>query len=61
MGRGKQTAAKAEQHLHEIGYPNVKVVGVENDKASDDEVIKLLKDNDWDGVSIGENQDYFFK
>ncbi len=61
MGRGKQTAAKPQQHLHESGYPNAKVIGVENDKASDDEVIQLLKSNDWDGVSIGKSHDYFFK
>ena len=53
MGRGKTTAAKAEEHLHQMGYPNVKVFGVENNKESDDEVVRLLKSDNWDGVSIG--------
>ena len=53
MGRGKDTAAKAEKHLRELGYTNIKIIGVENDKASDDYLIELLKENDWDGVSIG--------
>jgi hypothetical protein len=61
MGRGQQEAAKIEEHFHELGYPNVKAIGIENDKVSDDEVIKLLKSNDWDGVSIGKSHDYFFK
>jgi hypothetical protein len=53
MGRGKETAAKAEKHLHERGYTNIKVIGVENDKATDDYIIELLKGNDWDGICIG--------
>jgi hypothetical protein len=53
MGRGQQNAEKAEKHLHEIGYKNAKVIGVDNDNASDDKLIELLKGNDWDGVSIG--------
>jgi len=53
MGRGQQTAEKAEKHLHEIGYKNAKVIGVDNDNASDNKVIELLKGNDWDGVAIG--------
>lgn len=53
LGRGQVTAEKAEKHLHEIGFPNVKVIGVDNDKASDDKLIELLKQDDWEGVSIG--------
>ncbi len=55
MGRGEGTAAKAEKYLHELGYKNAKVIGVDNDKASDDKVIEILKGNDWDGVSIGKS------
>ena len=53
FGRGEGTAHKAEEHLHEIGYKNVKVIGLENDKASDDKVIELLKQDDWIAVSFG--------
>ena len=53
MGRGQATADKAEKHLHQIGFKNAKVVGVDNDKASDDKLIQLLKDHEWDAVSIG--------
>jgi hypothetical protein len=53
MGRGKETAAKAEKYLHELGYSNTKLLGVENDKATDDYLIELLKGNDWDAISIG--------
>jgi hypothetical protein len=55
MGRGQKIAEKAENYLHEIGYKNAKVIGVDNDKASDDKVIETLKGNDWDGVSIGKS------
>jgi hypothetical protein len=53
MGRSKEVAPKVEKHLHEGGYTNIKVIGVENDKATDDYLIELLKGNDWDGISIG--------
>ncbi len=53
MGRDEETAIKAEKYLHELGYSNTKVIGVENDKATDDYLIELLKGNDWDGISIG--------
>ncbi len=53
MGRGQLVAEKIEKHLHEIGYKNAKVIGVDNNKASDDKLIEVLKGNDWDGVSIG--------
>ncbi len=56
MGRGQQNAEQAEKrtkHLHEIGYKNAMSMRIDNDKASDDKVIELLKGNDWDGVSIG--------
>lgn len=55
MGRGKAKAENAEKYLHQLGYPNVKVVGVDNDKDSDDEVIRLLKSDTWNGVSIGKH------
>ncbi len=61
MGRGKETAAKAEKYLHELGYSNTKIIGVENDKATDDHLIELLKGNDWDAISIGMQWDYFFR
>jgi hypothetical protein len=51
VGRGG--AEKIEQHLHELNYKNVKVVALENDKASDDKFIELLKSQEWAGVSIG--------
>ena len=52
-GRGQSIAVKAEKHLHEIGYKNAKVIAIENDKASDDQLIQLLAERQWDGVSIG--------
>lgn len=58
MGRGKTTAAKAEEHLHQLGYPNVKVFGVENTKESDDQVVELLKSENWDAVSIGKHLNF---
>lgn len=58
MGRGKKTAADAEKHLHQLGYPNVKVFGVENNQASDDEVVELLKSEKWEGVSIGKHRNF---
>ncbi len=53
MGRDEETATKAEKHFHELGYSNTKIIGVENDKVTDDHLIELLKGNDWDGISIG--------
>ena len=53
MGRGQSTAEKAQKHLHEIGYKNAIVMGVDNDKASDDKLIQLLAERQWDAVSIG--------
>ena len=53
MGRGQATAEKAEKHLHGIGFKNAKVIGLDNDKANDDKLIQLLKDHEWDAVSIG--------
>jgi len=55
FGRGEGTAQKAEEYLHESGYKNIKVVGIENDKASDDKIIELLKQDDWIAVSFGKN------
>jgi len=54
MGRGAGTEVKVEKYLQELGCKIDKVIGVDNDKASDDKVIELLKSNDWDGVSVGE-------
>lgn len=53
IGRSQTMAEMVENNLHELGYKNVKVIGIENDKTSDDKLIELLKNNDWDGVSIG--------
>jgi L-alanine-DL-glutamate epimerase-like enolase superfamily enzyme len=53
MGRGQATADKAEKHLHELGYKNAKVIGLTNDKESDEKLIELLRERQWDGVSIG--------
>ncbi|CAF0792006.1 unnamed protein product [Rotaria sp. Silwood1] len=53
LGREHELAEKAEQYLHEMGYKNIKVIIVENDKVNDDKLIEVLKSNDWDGVSIG--------
>ncbi len=54
MGRrSKEVAPKTEKDLHERGYTNIKSIRVENDKATDDYLIELLKGNDWDGISIG--------
>jgi hypothetical protein len=61
FGRGTSTAEKAEKHLHDLGYKNAKVIGLENDKASDDKLIELLKGNDWDGISFGNYALFFFK
>lgn len=53
VGRGQSTAEKAEKHLHEIGFKNASVLAVENDKVSDDKLIQLLNERQWDAVSIG--------
>jgi hypothetical protein len=58
IGRGSMIAETAEKHLHELGYQNAKVLAVDNDKASDDKFIELLKNNDWDGVSIGKSREF---
>ena len=55
MGRGEDKAEKAEKHLHELGYKNMKVIGIENDKATDDKIIELLKQGDWDAISFGKS------
>ena len=54
VGRNAQTAEQAEQHLHELNYKNAKIISLENDKTSDDQFIELLKNGDWDAVSIGQ-------
>jgi hypothetical protein len=61
LRRGQGTGGKVEKHLHECGYENFKAIGLENDKASDDKVIELLKSDDWVGVSIGKPILFFFK
>jgi hypothetical protein len=53
LGRSQQIAEKAEKQLHELGFKHVKVVGLSNDQASDDRLIQLLGEEQWDGVSIG--------
>ncbi len=53
MGRSKPGAPRIEKHLHERGYTIITRIGVENNKASDDYLIELLKGNDWDGISVG--------
>jgi hypothetical protein len=55
IGKGAENAPKAEEHLHALGYKNSKVIGVDNDKASDDQVLKAIQEKDWDAVSIGES------
>jgi hypothetical protein len=55
IGKGAENEAKIEEHLHALGYKNSKVVGIANDKASDDRVLKVIQDNDWDAISIGES------
>ena len=54
MGRGQGTADKAQKHLHEMGYKNARVIAVENNKESDEKLIELLHEREWDGISIGE-------
>ena len=53
LGRGQLTADKANKYLHDIGFKNALVVALENDHASDEKLIGLLKRQEWDGVSIG--------
>jgi hypothetical protein len=53
MGRGPLATGKAEKYLREIGYKNASALGLFNDKASDDKLIQLLGERQWDAVSIG--------
>ncbi|CAF1125722.1 unnamed protein product [Didymodactylos carnosus] len=53
FGRGQQTSEKAEKHLHSLGYKNARVISLENNQENDQRLIKLLKEEEWDGVSIG--------
>ncbi|UJR15910.1 hypothetical protein I4U23_002831 [Adineta vaga] len=53
IGRGAETAEKAEKYMRELNFPNAKVIALQNDKASDDKFIEILKSDEWDGVSVG--------
>ena len=55
MGRGQSTAEKAEKFLHEMGYKNVRAMGIDNTKACDDQLIQILHEREWDGVSVGKS------
>ena len=53
MGASKQLPANAQKSLVELGYKNAKVIGVVNNKESDQELIAALKEKQWDAISIG--------
>ena len=53
IGRGQAIAEKAEKHLHELGFKHAKVISIEDDKGSDEKLIQMLTDHEWDAVSIG--------
>ncbi|CAF1445733.1 unnamed protein product [Didymodactylos carnosus] len=53
FGRSPQIAETAEKHLHSLGYKNARVIALENNQENDQRLIKLLKEEEWDGVSIG--------
>ncbi|CAF1197328.1 unnamed protein product [Rotaria sordida] len=54
LGRGVSTAKQAEENLKALGYKNIKIDGsLENNAGGDEKLIALLKENDWDAVSLG--------
>ena len=53
MGRGQKIGEAIEKHVHGLGYKNIKAFSIDNNKTSDDQIVKILKENDWHGVAIG--------
>ena len=54
LGRGVAVAKEAGEHMRSLGYKNVVVDGsVENNAEGDEKMIALLKQTNWDAVSIG--------
>lgn len=53
LGKDPAVASKAEKHLHELGYINAKVIGLDNNDYDDEKLIHLFKERPWDGISIG--------
>ena len=53
VGAGKLMAGRAQESLLAAGYKNVKVLGIENTKESDQEFVAALKEQQWDAVAFG--------
>jgi len=53
LGRDQQLAVEFKQLLHSLGYKNARLVVLENNQESDQHLLKLLKEEEWDGISIG--------
>ncbi len=54
LGADKKTAGKAQKFIISLGYKNAKIIGVNNTKESDQELIAALKEKQWDAISIGQ-------
>ena len=53
LGAGKKLPVEVEKALISFGYKNSKIIGVEDTKESDQELIDVLKEKEWDAISIG--------
>ncbi|CAF1185964.1 unnamed protein product [Didymodactylos carnosus] len=53
LGNDQQLGEEIKQHLHSLGYKNARVVILQNNQENDQHLLKLLKEEEWDGVSIG--------
>jgi hypothetical protein len=56
MGRGQKIGDAIEKHVHGLGYKNIKAFAIEDNKTSDEQIIKLLKEHDWQGIAIGKSR-----
>jgi hypothetical protein len=53
VGAGTKPIAKTQKTLTEMGYDNVKLLGLYNTKESDQEFLTALKEKQWDAIAIG--------
>ena len=53
FGKEPEVAKKAEKHLHETGFKNVRFIGLDNAGYTDEQLIEFIKERQWDAVSIG--------
>ncbi|CAF0735841.1 unnamed protein product [Adineta steineri] len=53
LGAGNKVGPEAQKSLAALGYKNIKIIGLANNKESDQKVIAALKEQQWDAISIG--------